>query len=151
MAEREQPELLDFLLAQVARLHYIRAHALLEAIGLYRGQPPLLHALWEQEGQTHTELAERLGLAPATVTRMLQRMERAGFLVRAADAADQRVSRVYLTPAGRAIRAAVEEVWETMERETFAGLTDEERATLRRLLSRIRDNLTRTVHGSLAA
>lgn len=38
--------------------------------------------LHENEGLTHTELAVRLGVVPATVTKMLQRMERAGFVVR---------------------------------------------------------------------
>lgn len=136
-------ESLDFLLAQVSRLHYTRAHTLLEAIGLYRGQPPVLRTLWEQEGLTHTELAERLHLTPATITKMLQRMEKTGFVTRQADATDQRVSRVYLTAAGRAIQSQVQAVWHTMEQETFAGFTQEERDILRRFLGHIRENLRR--------
>jgi len=138
-----EPESLDFLLAQVCHLHYTRAHALLEAIGLYRGQPPVLRALWEQEGQTHTELARRLRVAPATVTRMIQRMEKAGFVVRRADPNDQRVSRVYLTEAGRTVRADVQAVWQTMDDETFAGFNAAERDQLRQLLTRVRANLLR--------
>jgi DNA-binding MarR family transcriptional regulator len=141
MPQPAEPESLEFLIVQVCRLHYLRAHELLEAIGLYRGQPPLLQALWDREGQTHTELGERLGLAPATVTRMLQRMEKAGFVVRKADPDDQRVSRVYLTEAGHAIRGAVQEVWQTMEEETYAGLTDDERQVLHRCLLQVRGNL----------
>jgi len=147
MPHAARSESLDFLLAQVARLHHARAHALLEAIGLYRGQPPVLHALWEQEGRTHTELAERLHVRPATMTRMLQRMEKAGFITREPDAEDQRVSRVYLTKAGRAIRAKVQAVWQTMEEESFAGFTRQERATLRQLLLKIRENLIRAGGG----
>ena len=45
--------------ARICKLHHTRAHALLEELGLYRGQPPMLRALWEQEGLTHGELAER--------------------------------------------------------------------------------------------
>ena len=59
-----KPDTLDFLLAQVCHLHHFRAFELLEALGLYRGQPPVLRALWEQEGLTHTELAERLQNSP---------------------------------------------------------------------------------------
>lgn len=143
MSGTDEPESLDLLLAEVSRLHYRRARSLLEAIGLYRGQPPLLRALWEKEGQTHTELAARLGLARATLTRMLQRMERGGFVVRQADAEDQRVSRVYLTDHGHAVRSAVQAVWQVTERETFEGLTEEERQVLRRCLLRIRGNLQR--------
>ncbi|MCL6430220.1 MAG: MarR family transcriptional regulator [Anaerolineae bacterium] len=137
--------MLDMLLVQVCRLHYLRAHELLEKIGLYRGQPPVLRALSEQEGLTHTELAERLRVTPATITRMLQRMEKAGFVERRPDPEDQRISRVYLTEAGRGVQSALHEVVRTMEAETLAGFSQEERALLRRLLERIRDNLLRAV------
>lgn len=143
MPQSAEPEHLDLLLAQVSRLHYCRAHELLEAIGLYRGQPPVLRALWEQEGLTHGELAERLHVTPATMTRMLRRMEKAGFVVRRPDPGDQRRSRVYLTEAGRAIRSRLQQVWRTMDAEVFAGLTQEERGLLRRYLLQIRENLMR--------
>jgi len=143
MAKPNHPETLDFLLANICHLHHTRAHQLFEAIGLYRGQPPVLLALWEQEGVTQTELSERLKIAPATVTKMLQRMEKTGFIRREPDAEDQRVSRVYLTKAGRAIQGDVETVWKTMEAETFANFTPEERAVLRRFLLQMRENLLR--------
>ncbi len=136
-----QPESLDYLLAQVCRLHHARAHTLLEALGLYQGQPPILFALWEQEGLTHGDLAARLHVTSATVTRMLQRMEKAGFVVRRPDADDQRISRVYLADAGRTIRAGVEQVWRTLEAETFAGFDPPEQMLIRRLLERMRNNL----------
>jgi len=147
MSQRTEPESIDFLLAQVCRLHHARAHTLLEELGLYRGQPPMLHALWEQEGLTHGELAERLHVQPATITKMIQRMEKAGFLERQSDLEDQRVSRVYLTDAGRAIQAEVRQVWRTLEGETFAGFTLEERVLLRRFFLQIRENLIRVTGG----
>ncbi len=141
MKPLDEPNTLDFLLSQVCHHHHFRANALLEALGLYRGQPPVLFALWDQEGLTHTELAERLQNTPATITKMLQRMEKAGFVQRRPDASDQRVSRVYLTETGRAIRARVQAVWDMMEADTFAGFSDEERLLLRAFLQRIRQNL----------
>ena len=141
MSQSTEPETMDFLLAQICHLHYSRAHKLLEATGLHRGQPPVLHALWEQEGLTHTDLALRLRVVPATITKMLQRMENTGFVVCRPDAGDQRVSRVYLTEAGRAIQTEVEAVWQTMEHDTFGGFTPEEHALLRRFLLHIRENL----------
>ncbi len=145
MDTRDEAESIDFVLAQVCHLHRSRAHQLLEALGLYRGQPPVLFALWQQEGLTHTELAERLQNTPSTISKMLRRMERAGFVVRQPDASDQRVSRVYLTEAGRAIRSEVQAVFGTLEAETFTGLTPEEHAVLRRCLLQLRDNLRRAM------
>ncbi len=91
-------------------LYHSQSHLLLEKLGLYRGQPRLLWFLWEREGQTHYELATRLRVQPATVTKMIQRMEKSGFVKRGADAHDERVSRVYLTDRGSAIRPEVEQV-----------------------------------------
>jgi len=141
MPKPDQPETMDFILANICHLHHTRAHQLFEAIGLYRGQPGVLLALWEQEGFTQTELAERLKITPATVTKMLQRMEKAGFLLRKPDPQDQRVSRVYLTNAGSAIKSQVEAAWKTFDDETFTGFTPEERVMLRRFLLQIRQNL----------
>lgn len=137
----QQTDTIDFLLVQICHLHYHRAHELLEEIGLYRGQPPVLRALWEQEGLKHTELAKSLNITPATVTKMLQRMEKAGFVQRRPDLEDQRVSRVYLTEAGRAIQSEVQYIWQKMEDETFGSFSQEELTELWKYLVQIRNNL----------
>jgi DNA-binding MarR family transcriptional regulator len=141
MKDKNHPAEMDFLLANIGHLHHLRAHQLLESIGLYRGQPPVLFALWEQEGLTQTDLAERLKVAPATVTKMLQRMEKSGFIQRQPDAQDQRVTRVYLADAGRAVQNQVEEVWKTMEKDAFLNFDADELSLMRKLLMRVRDNL----------
>jgi DNA-binding MarR family transcriptional regulator len=143
MSHEEGSESLDFLLAQVSKLHRGRMHTLFEELGLYHGQPPLLFALWDQDGQTHRELAGRLHIQAATMTKMVQRMEKAGFLERRADPDDQRVSRVYLTDAGRNIREDVNQVFRRLEDETFADFVLEERVLLRRFFLQMRENLLR--------
>jgi MarR family transcriptional regulator, organic hydroperoxide resistance regulator len=134
-------ESLDFLIANISHLHHARAEQLLEALGLYRGQPPVLYTLWKREGMTQAELAENLRVTPATMTRMLQRMEKTGFISRRPDEADQRITRVYLTDAGRAVRSELEGGWARMEAETFAGFSAEEQEVLRGWLARMRANL----------
>lgn len=142
-----EPQTLDFLLSQVSRLHHHRAHGLLDGLRLYRGQPPVLLALHEQDGLTHSELAERLGITPATTTRMIQRMEKAGFVKRQPDAVDQRVSRVYLTKAGRAVHSKLEAVFQQMEAENFRGFNKDEQVILRGFLLRLRENLEQAING----
>ena len=141
MSENIMPETMDFILATICHLHHSRAHQLFESLGLYRGQPPVLKALWEQEGLSQTELAERLHNSAATTTKMLQRMEKSGFIQRLADSSDQRVMRVYLTDTGRAVQNQVETTFKTMDTETFCNLSVEERKLLRGYLLRVRDNL----------
>jgi DNA-binding MarR family transcriptional regulator len=149
MSHEEGSESLDFLLAQVSKLHRVRMHTLFEELGLYHGQPPLLFALWNQDGQTHTELAGQLHIQAATMTKMVQRMEKTGFVARQADPDDQRVSRVYLTDVGRNIRENVNQVFRQLEDETFANFTLEEHALLRRFFLQMRENLLRAGGGKL--
>lgn len=137
------PETCSYLLSNVCRLYRTRKSALLGEIGLYIGQDMILASLWEKEGVTQTELAGQFRLQAATVTNTLQRMEKAGLMERRQDAEDQRISRVYLTDAGRDIRDQVHVVWSKLEEQTFAGLNAEESILFRRLLLRIHNNLAR--------
>ncbi|TFG72998.1 MAG: MarR family transcriptional regulator [Anaerolineales bacterium] len=145
------PEFQDSLgrtLAHICRLHHARADALLESLGLYRGQPPVLFALWHQDGLTHSELAHHLNVKPATITRMIQRMEKTGFVEKRPDADDQRVSRVFLTAAGYEIRHKVNQIFAQMESEIFGAFTPQEHATLSGFLHRISRNLELTKENS---
>jgi len=143
MSKEKHQEGLDFLLANICHLHHLRAHQLFESIGLYRGQPPVLRTLWEQEGLTQRELADQVKITPATMTKMLQRMEKSGFIQRKADQSDQRITRVYLTEMGKAVKADVEGLWQTMEADTFANISPEDQHVLREYLTQIRENLIR--------
>jgi DNA-binding MarR family transcriptional regulator len=134
-------EALGYLLVEVSKLHRTQAHAALEALGLYRGQNFVLKALVEQEGMAQSELAERLLVRPPTISNSLERMEAAGWIERRPDAEDRRVSRVYLTEAGRALHEAASALWHDLEAETFAGLTSEQRNSLWQMLLQIRENL----------
>jgi len=136
-------ETTGYMLAQTCRLLRSQIRVLLGEIGLCRGQQFVLHTLWVEEGITHSELAERLKIRPATVTNMLKRMEKAGLVERRQDTKDQRVSRAYLTGAGLDIRDAVEETWRELERRAFSGFSSEELDSLSQLLIKIQENLLR--------
>jgi DNA-binding MarR family transcriptional regulator len=82
-------------------------------------------------------------VSPATVTNMLKRMEKAGFVERRPDAEDQRVSRVYLTDAGHAIRGRVDQHWQGVEARVFGTFSELEQETLRELLTRVQQELVR--------
>jgi MarR family transcriptional regulator, organic hydroperoxide resistance regulator len=136
------PDSIGHLLVQICRAHRNSAQELLSTLELYPGQEFLLLRLWSEEGVTQSELVEQLCVQPATVTKTIDRLERAGLVRRQIDVADQRVSRVYLTESGRALREPVEQVWEQLERQTLATFSIEERVLLRRLLLQVLANLT---------
>lgn len=126
---------------QIIRLHYYRAYTLLDKVNMYPGQPAMLFALQKEDGQSQTDLAEKLNVKPATVTVMLSRMEKSEMIERRQDPKDQRISRVYLTQRGRDMCRELEEIKATIESECLANFTEEELILLRRLLMQVRDNL----------
>ena len=126
---------------EILRLHYYRTHVLLDEVGVYPGQPPMLFVLSKEDGQSQKELANKLNLKPATITVMLKRMEKANLVERRQDPEDQRVSRVYITEKGKKVYKKVNKIMKNLEEECFGNFTVEEKVILRRLLMQIRENL----------
>ena len=139
--EAGKSQTLDSLFARVRHLHHHRMVAVFEQMGLLFGQPPVLFALWQQDGQTQSELAKRMNRTPATVTSTLSRMERDGWVVRRTDPSDHRVQRVFLTQKARDIRVEAEKQMQRLDELTFSGFDDVERVLLRRFLLQIEQNL----------
>jgi MarR family transcriptional regulator, organic hydroperoxide resistance regulator len=141
MSNEGGSQALDRLLGKICRLHHARAHTLLEALGLYRGQPPLLWSLSADPGLAHSELASRLHVTPATISKMVSRMEKLGIVETRDDAEDQRISRVYLTEAGLALHAEANRVAERLGAEVYLGFSDTELNQLEGFLNRMLGNL----------
>jgi DNA-binding MarR family transcriptional regulator len=141
MVPRPIEQTTSYALARTCKLLRARAHALFDEVGLHRGQQFVLGALWQREGCTQSELAQKLHVRPATITNMLQRMERAGLVTRRPDEGDLRVSRVHLTDAGREIRGPVERAWGDLNEQAFTGFSPEQRSLLAGFLHRIQENL----------
>jgi DNA-binding MarR family transcriptional regulator len=141
LADELISESIGALLVQICRAHRNKAHELLSRIDLYPGQEFLLINLRSHDGLTHTEIAENLCVQPATLSKMLDRLVKTGLVQRKMDPDDQRVSRVYLTEKGRDLLQPIEEVWDELEKVSFANLTLEERLLLRRILLQVYENL----------
>ncbi len=125
-------------LISVMRVHRTRASELLHALGVHVGQEMILFQLWQRDGLNQTELTACLGVEPPTTTKMVQRMEANGLVVRRADPRDGRVVQVWLSPRGRALERPVTEAWQTLEAMTVGNLSAGERAMLRELLAKVR-------------
>ncbi|PKM52580.1 MAG: MarR family transcriptional regulator [Firmicutes bacterium HGW-Firmicutes-7] len=135
------PDSLHALFGQVIRAHFQLSHAMLEKIGIYPGQPPLLFALVKKDGLSQKELACKLNIKPATMTIMLKRMENAKLIKRIQDKEDQRIVSVYLTEKGRDVQKKVLEVIEEIHHECFHNFSNEEEEFLKKIFVKLRDNL----------
>lgn len=131
------------ILATLSREQRKRMDALLTDYGLHVGQDMVLMNVSEADGCTQNEIAECLGVQPATVTRMLQRIERNGLIERRKDPDDNRITRVYLTEAGRQQEGRLTDLWAQVEADLVKGMTPLEQALLRRLLLQMIQNITK--------
>ena len=91
----------------------------------------------EDEQLTMGALADRVGLTTGGVTRLVDRMEAAGYVERIASPNDRRVMFVALTDAGTAKLSEASDVHSANVRTAFEGFSDRELAVLNRLLGRL--------------
>ncbi|MFG2499704.1 MarR family winged helix-turn-helix transcriptional regulator [Streptomyces sp. NPDC048441] len=127
--------------SRVARLHRTAAGKALKGAGLYPGQEFVMMYLWDKGAVRQAELIKAVDLDPSTVTKMLQRLEQAGHVLRRPDPDDRRAVLVEATDASCGLLTAVEVAWGELEERTLAGLDAGERAELTRLLGRVEANL----------
>ncbi|GIH75808.1 hypothetical protein Plo01_22370 [Planobispora longispora] len=130
-------------MAQATRGHRVLLAARLAEIDLYPGQDRALFTLWENGPQSQNALARLIGIDVSTMTKMLQRLERSGFVSRSPCPTNRRISIVSTTPAGDALRPELDRVMTEVQRQLTRGLTPEQVETLSSLLAVVRDNVCR--------
>jgi DNA-binding MarR family transcriptional regulator len=113
--KRSTEELMGIKLRQLMLLSYLSA-----------GAAPALQQ----------QLCEALWLDPNNCVLLLNELEDLGYIERRRDPADRRRHVVELTAEGRTALERAERAQESIGDEMFAALSDEERATVRSLLSR---------------
>ena len=89
-------------------------HPYLEPLGLTYPQYLVLLVLWEKDRQPVNDIARRLMLETNTVTPLLQRMEKAGLIVRTKGQEDSRQRIVSLTKKGIEMREQAKHIPECL-------------------------------------
>ena len=97
--------------------------------------------LWDSGPQRQSELAAVFDTDSASMTRTVQRLERAGLVVRRPDHSDGRATLVDSTPAGLALRGRFESLWLELESDTVGGISAGQRQQLLRGLGQLETNL----------
>ena len=109
--------------------------------GVSSGQWRSLRVLWEEDGITQRELSERVGATEATTVAMIRRLVRDGFVDRRPDPLDARKVRIVLTPRARRLRARLMPYVEEVNEIALRGVSEADRATVRRVLAHMYRNL----------
>lgn len=116
--------------------------------GVGMGIFQFLRVLWEDDGLTQAELAERTRVRGASAAGALYDLERRGFVRRIADTDDRRKVRVWLTPKGRQLYDLVMPDIDLTNRAMLVGFSATEQRSLKQMLNRMRLNLTAAAQSS---
>lgn len=130
-----------FLFHTLSRGYHCCITRISKEIGLYKGQAPTLLLLNRKNNQTQRELCGALRIKAASMTDVLQRMEKGGLVVRKRGETDLRTMRVSITQKGR------EKADQFLQRELdldevfFRGFSEEEKDAFLYAFARITGNL----------
>ncbi|WP_420138911.1 MarR family winged helix-turn-helix transcriptional regulator [Sphingomonas sp.] len=112
---------------------------LLDRLDLTYPQYLAMVALWQEDGQTVSQLGEKLFLESNTLTPLIKRLEAAGYVNRRRDTKDERVVRVSLTDAGRALAQQAACLPEQILQAT--GVSEAQLGDMHAALTALRTNL----------
>ncbi len=128
---------LAFLLVQIG-FHAARQFGdLLAPLGIEQRQAGMLTRLAANQGRSQQAIAEMIGVNATRMVFLVDELERLGLVERRRNPADRRSHALYLTDAGTAMLDRVKAVAAQHEAQISAGLSDDERLQVTRLLRRI--------------
>ena len=133
----EDPKAVEFLLRLVCSALFYHGR---EALKAYKITPPQFEVmvLAYSLGQVaQVELPKRLFLAKSTVSALLDRLEKWGYIRREQSAADRRTYLISLTAKGRGVVADVLERRGELVRRMLEALDPEEKASFLKTLQKI--------------
>jgi len=129
---------LGFLIGDVTRLYRREFDCRVAHLGLTRVQWRALRRIERIEGMTQIKLAEDLELAPIAVGRVIDRLEKAGFIERRPDPADRRCWRLHLAPGSAMVMAGVDRIATDLREEVFADIALPDLETTERVLATLK-------------
>ncbi len=103
--------------------------------GITYSQYLVLECLWERNGQTIADLSIPLDLDSGTLSPLLKRMEKGGFVRRQADKSDYRRVLFFLTTRGKKLQGLAEEMEE--EVNSMLGFDENDLIAIQSIMAKI--------------
>ncbi len=133
---------IGYLIADLSRLFGRVFDRRSAHLGLTRVQWRALKRIHQNEGISQAELADLLDMEPIAVGRVVDRLQKSGFIERRSDPEDRRVWRLHLLPQSTALMADIEAVATSVREDCQAGVDPAELAITLKVLGQIRENLS---------
>jgi len=112
-----------------------------QAYGLYVGQPQVLDFIRSNPGCTQNDIANALGVSPASIAFSTKRLQSAGVLMKQLNTLDMRRNKLYVTPEGVEALDRFENSLSEINEKIFEGFSEEELQQLEQFAGRINCNL----------
>lgn len=128
---------LNFVLTKAQQSVHQLFKAELAPYGVTPGQYAILKCLWDENGQTAKQIAERLCLDGSTITGILDRIEQKGLIEKKVDAKDRRALQVLLTKSGQELEKPLTKVIEEANRKALSSIDADRSEDLKKLLQEI--------------
>jgi DNA-binding MarR family transcriptional regulator len=128
---------LAYLLARASHLISTEFHVVVRRARLPVQQWRVLATLADGQALSIGEVADIVLIPQSTLTRVAERMVRAGLLLRAVDEADRRITRVRLSAKGLKLAGPLVQQARAHEAAVVAALGAADARTLKRILGRL--------------
>ena len=101
----------------------------------------MLRRLWQQEGFTQVDLADRMRVRKASLTSVLAGLERKGLLRRIRRGEDLRKYHLFLTKRGRDLKEELHPIGVAINRRAVTGIDPDDAGVVVHLLEKVIANL----------
>jgi MarR family transcriptional regulator, transcriptional regulator for hemolysin len=141
VTDPERNGTLGGLIQDLARLMAQRVDERARRLGLTRAQWALIAALFRREGSSQVALAEHLEVTPISLGRLVDRMEKAGWVERRGEPADRRAYRLYLTERAHRLRPQLRALSDHVQAHALRALDGSEQERFIAQLRTVRETL----------
>jgi DNA-binding MarR family transcriptional regulator len=132
---------LSFLVRQAHRAFVATLADRLLPHGVSVAEWAVLRRLWQEEGFTQVDLADRMRVRKASLTSVLASLERKGLLRRIRRGEDRRKCHLFLTRRGRDLKEELLPIGVAINRKAVAGIDPDDAGLAVRLLEMVIANL----------
>jgi DNA-binding MarR family transcriptional regulator len=134
-----------FLLTETARLFRKLLDRRLHPLGLSRAQWSVLAILTHRDGLSQSQLAEILEIEKTTAGRLIDHVQKSGWIERRPIPGDRRLWGVYLTDQARPLITEVERIVLATRVDVMDGLSPSQQQDLSHALLAVKTNLSRAL------
>lgn len=132
---------LNVIIGKASRLMSNRLSKNLADFNVTSEQWTILASLWKKNGQTQQGLANIANKNKASITHLIDNMERRNLVYRQADEGDRRNNFIFLTEEGKDLQESLSKIVKKTIKEITRGIDKKDMKLTKKVLKKIIENL----------